>query len=151
MVAPDLVPHLRAAKDLMDRHYADPLDLDTVADRAGCSRYHFLRAFARTYGCTPGRYLTHRRIERAQELLRSANLTVTEVCMLVGFSSVGSFSAAFRRAVGEPPSAYRRRVVAAGGPPPVPGCFVLMWTNPVAEPDGHDSAIHEKPSGGRPS
>ena len=137
MVAADLLPHLRAAKDLIDRRYAEPLDLDVLARRAGCSRYHFLRAFDAAYGQTPGRYLTGRRIERAQELLRSANLTVTEVCMLVGFSSLGAFSARFRELTGEPPSAYRRRMVEAGGPPPVPGCFVLMWSRP---------AILEKPA-----
>lgn len=128
MVAVELLPNLRAAKDLIDASYASPLDLAVLADRAGCSRYHFLRAFAEAYGQTPGRYLTGRRIERAQELLRSANLSVTEVCMLVGFSSLGAFSARFRELTGESPSAYRRRVVADGGAPPVPGCFVLMWS-----------------------
>jgi AraC-like DNA-binding protein len=131
VVASDLLPHLRAAKDLIDRRYAEPLDLDALARRAGCSRYHFLRAFDAAYGQTPGRYLTRRRIERAQDLLRSANLTVTEVCMIVGFSSLGAFSARFRDVTGESPSEYRRRLVAAGGPPPVPGCFVLMWSNPA--------------------
>jgi transcriptional regulator GlxA family with amidase domain len=128
MVAADLLPHLRAAKDLVDRCYADPLDLDALARQAGCSRYHFLRSFEAAYGVTPGRYLTRRRIERARELLRSANLTVTEVCMLVGFCSLGAFSARFHELTGESPSAYRRRMVAEGGPPPVPGCFVLMWS-----------------------
>src|SRR5690348_2130241 len=127
----DLLPHLRAARDLIDRAYAEPLDLDRLARRAGCSRYHFLRAFAATYGQTPGRYLTHRRIERAKELLRSANLTVTEVCMLVGFASLGSFSRRFTALVGMPPSTFRERAVRAGGPPPVPGCFVLMWSHPA--------------------
>jgi AraC-like DNA-binding protein len=137
MVSTELLPHLRAAKDLVDRCYAEPLDLDALARRAGCSRYHFLRSFEATYGVTPGRYLTGRRIERAQELLRTANLTVTEICMLVGFSSLGAFSARFREVTGETPSAYRQRIVEAGGPPPVPGCFVLMWSQP---------AILEKPA-----
>jgi AraC-like DNA-binding protein len=131
VVATGLLPHLRAAKDLIDSRFAEPLDLDALAARAGCSRYHFLREFDAAYGCTPGRYLTHRRIERARELLTSANLTVTEICMLVGFSSLGAFSARFRELTGESPSEYRRRVVAEGGPPPVPGCFVLMWSNPA--------------------
>ena len=137
MVAPDLVPHLRAAKDLIDGRFGEPLDLDRLAARASCSRYHFHRAFTATYGQSPGRYLTARRIERAQELLRSANLTVSEICMLVGFSSVGSFTTQFRRVVGRTPTAYRRTVVEAGGPPPIPGCFVLMWS--------HGSATQEKP------
>ena len=76
-----MVPHLRRARDLVDRSYADPLDLDALAAEAGLSRYHFVRTFADTYGDTPMRYLTRRRIERAQDLLRSANLTVTEVCI----------------------------------------------------------------------
>jgi AraC-like DNA-binding protein len=132
----DLLAHLRAARDLIDRAYAEPLDLDRLARRAGCSRYHFLRAFAATYGQTPGRYLTYRRIERAKDLLRTANLTVTEICLLVGFSSLGSFSSRFSALVGMSPSAYRAQAVRAGGPPPVPGCFVLMWSHP---------AIPEKP------
>jgi AraC-like DNA-binding protein len=122
--------HLRAAKDLMDRGFARPLDLDTIAREAGYSRFHFARAFRDTYGETPHAYLTRRRIERAKDLLRSANLTVTEICDLVGFSSLGSFSSRFRELVGVSPSAYRRSVVARGGPPPIPGCFVLMWTRP---------------------
>jgi AraC-like DNA-binding protein len=80
------------------------------------------------------RYLTRRRIERAQDLLRSANLTVTEVCMLVGFSSLGSFSSRFRELVGETPTHYRERFVATGAPR-IPGCYLFLrgidrWSNP---------------------
>ncbi len=71
------------------------------------------------------RYLTRRRIERAQDLLRSANLTVTEVCMLVGFTSLGSFSSKFSELVGESPVAYRNRWAARGGPH-IPGCYLFM-------------------------
>ena len=74
----------------MDRHYAEPLSLEFVAQQAGYSRFHFLRAFRKAYGETPRAYLTRRRIERARDLLRSANLTVTEICHMVGFSSLGS-------------------------------------------------------------
>ena len=133
MVAPDLLPHLRAAKDLIDRRYAEPLDLDVLARRAACSRYHFLRAFDAAYGQTPGRYLSGRRIERAQELLRSANLTVTEVCMLVGFSSLGSFSRRFRELVGCSPTEYRRRTPPAA----IPGCLLMAWARPLATLDKH--------------
>lgn len=125
MVPTPLLPHLRRARDLADRHYADPLDLDTLAGTAHVSKYHFARCFAQTYGETPMRYLTRRRIERAQELLRSANLTVTEVCMMVGFSSLGSFSSRFRELVGESPTSYRDRW-AAKGEPHIPGCFLFM-------------------------
>ena len=137
-VPTDLLAHLRAARDLIDRAYGEPLDLERLARRAGCSRYHFLRAFAETYGQTPGRYLTHRRIERAKDLLRTANLTVTEICLLVGFTSLGSFSTRFTKIVGRSPTAYRE----AAGPPPVPGCFVLMWSH---------TAIEKKPPDASPS
>jgi AraC-like DNA-binding protein len=135
---PALVPHLRRARDLADTHYAEPLDLDVLAAAAHVSKYHFARAFADTYGDTPMRYLTRRRIERAQDLLRTANLTVTEVCMMVGFSSLGSFSSRFRELVGETPTKYRDRWAATGGPR-IPGCFLFMrgvdaW--PAAAPDG---------------
>ena len=122
---------LRQAKDLMDRSYAEPLDLDAVAAAAGYSRFHFVRSFREAYGRTPRRYLSDRRIERACDLLRSANLAVTEICALVGFASLGTFSARFKRKTGLSPSAYREREVARGGPPPVPGCYVLMWGHPA--------------------
>lgn len=101
------------------------------------SKYHFARSFADTYGDTPMRYLTRRRIERAQDLLRTANLTVTEVCMMVGFSSLGSFSSRFRELVGETPTRYRDRWAASGGPR-IPGCFLFMrgvdaWRAPVEQ------------------
>jgi AraC-like DNA-binding protein len=127
----------------MDQAFAAPLDLEAMAREAGCSRFHFLRSFQAAYGETPGRYLTRRRVERAAELLRSANLTVTEVCFLVGFSSLGSFSARFKEVMGLSPSAYRAEAVEVGGPPPIPGCFVLMWTRP--HPVADDRAIAEKP------
>jgi AraC-like DNA-binding protein len=125
VVAVELLPHLRRARDLADRSFAEPLDLDALAGAAHVSRYHFNRSFAVAYGEPPMRYLTHRRIERAQDLLRSANLTVTEVCMLVGFSSVGSFSSTFRRLVGETPTQYRGRWAGTGGPR-IPGCYLFM-------------------------
>jgi AraC-like DNA-binding protein len=100
---------------------------------ANLSKFHFARAFAEAYGETPRTYITRRRIERAKDLLRTANLTITEICLLVGFESLGSFSSRFRELVGATPSDYRRQVSAGGGPPPIPGCFVLMWTRPAAE------------------
>ena len=125
-----LLPALRRARDLIDRAYGEPLDLDSMAREAGYSRSHFARAFAAAYGETPRGYLTRRRIERAKTLLRTANLSVTEVCFLVGFASVGSFSARFRELAGQSPSAYRDDAVARMGVPPIPGCVVLMWTRP---------------------
>ncbi|HEY9475111.1 MAG TPA: AraC family transcriptional regulator [Mycobacteriales bacterium] len=145
----DLLPHLRRARDHIDRHYQAALDLDRLAGVARVSKFHFVRCFETAYGETPIRYLTRRRIERAQDLLRGANLTVTEVCMLVGFASLGSFSSRFTELVGESPTAYRSRWAARGGPH-VPGCFLFMrgaldpggTTGPVAE--APDRAIWEK-------
>jgi AraC-like DNA-binding protein len=132
-----LLPALRRARDLIDRDYAEPLDLDAMARVAGYSRFHFARAFAAAYGETPRAYLTRRRIERAKTLLRTANLSVTEICFLVGFASLGSFSARFRLVVGRSPSEYRGDAVARTGVPPIPGCMVLMWTRP--HPDREQS------------
>ena len=96
-----------------------------MAGVGGVSRFHFARSLEAAYGETPIRYLTRRRIERAQDLLRSANLTVTDVCMLVGLASLGSFSTRFSRLVGESPTAYRNRWAARGGAR-VPGCYLFM-------------------------
>ena len=121
----DLLPHLRRARDHIDRHYDQALDLEQLAGVAGVSKFHFARSFEAAFGETPVRYLTRRRIERAQDLLRSANLTVTEVCVLVGFASLGSFSTRFGTLVGESPTAYRDRWSARGGQH-VPGCYLFM-------------------------
>jgi AraC-like DNA-binding protein len=124
------IAHLRRARDLMDLRFADPLDLDQMAAHAGFSKFHFARAFKEAYGETPANYLSRRRLERAKDLLRSANLTVTEVCMLVGFSSLGSFSSRFSEMVGMAPSAFQQASSARGGPPPIPGCFLMHWGRP---------------------
>lgn len=124
-VTEPLLVHLRRARDQVDRDYAQPLDLDALAASAGVSKYHFLRCFAATYGKTPARYLAERRVERAQDLLRATNLTVSEICLLVGYTSLGSFSSKFRQLVGVSPSAYQASF-AATGTPHIPGCYVLM-------------------------
>jgi len=125
IVAEGLLPHLRRARDRIDRDYALPLDLVALAGTAGLSRFHFLRCFAAAYGRTPAHYLAERRMERAQDLLRSTNLTVTEICVLVGYSSLGSFSSRFTALVGTSPSAYQARWAQVGAPR-IPGCYVLM-------------------------
>ncbi|WP_245857572.1 helix-turn-helix domain-containing protein [Mumia flava] len=121
----DLLVGLRRARDLADRSYAEPLDLDALARAARVSKYHFVRTFAAEYGRTPAQYLRERRIERAQDLLRATNLTVTEVCHEVGFTSLGSFSSTFRALVGCTPRDYQRRYARTGAPR-IPGCYVLM-------------------------
>jgi AraC-like DNA-binding protein len=139
VLRPDLRA-LRSAKDAMDRDWADPtVDLDAVATHAGYSRYHFVRAFKAAYGETPGQYLTRRRLERAEHLLRTCNLTVTEVCHLVGFSAPGTFSASFKRRTGLPPSAYRDAHVGRGTAL-IPGCFALLWAG------GFDPRLDERNS-----
>ena len=101
--------HLRRAKDLMDREYDRPLDVPRMAQEAFMSPAHFARQFKLAYGETPYGYLMTRRIERAMALLRRDDMSVTDVCMAVGCTSLGSFSARFTELVGEPPSAYRAR------------------------------------------
>src|SRR4051812_6922726 len=91
-VPDDVLLHLRRAKDHADRHFVDPLTLDELAAVACLSKFHFVRLFKATYGLTPMEHVTQRRIERAQDLLRATNLTVTEVCFGVGWSSLGTFS-----------------------------------------------------------
>jgi len=139
------LPALRRARDVIDRDYALPLDLDTIARAAGYSKYHFARSFSSAYGETPAAYLTRRRVERAKSLLRTANLTVTEVCFMVGFESLGSFSSLFRRLVGVTPSDYRANTTSASGPLPIPGCFVMMWTRPHAGDRKREEAARAHP------
>jgi AraC-like DNA-binding protein len=104
----------------------------TVAARVGYSRYHFVRRFREAYGETPGQYLSRRRVERAKDLLRSANLTVTEICMLVGFSSLGTFCTRFKQQVGMTPGEFRRKA-RHDGDVPIPGCFLLFWAGGFRE------------------
>jgi AraC-like DNA-binding protein len=118
---------VRQARDRIDRDYAEPLTIAVLAADSGYSLGRFIRAFDAAYGETPGRYRSRRRVERACELLRSANLTVTEVCMAVGFTSLGTFSRRFGELVGRSPSSYQREAARLGGPAPIPGCFALMW------------------------
>ena len=141
----DVLEHLRRARDHADRHYAEDLDLDQLAAVAAISKWHFQRLFQATYGLSPAAYVSERRVERAQDLLRATNLTVTEVCHAVGFSSLGSFSSRFRELVGETPSQFQRRY--ADGAPKVPGCYIFM--SGLAErsrPSRRGSASEEKPT-----
>ena len=105
---------LRQARDRIDRDYAEPVGIASLAAAAGYSHAHFIRAFHAAYGETPGAYRTRRRVERACELLRSVNLSVTEICHTVGFTSLGSFSARFSGLMGQ--------------------CFALMWRTGLPAP-----------------
>ena len=120
--------HLRRARDLMDREYARPLDVPALAAAALMSPAHFSRQFRAAYGETPYGYLMTRRIERAKALLRRGDLSVTEVCMAVGCTSLGSFSSRFTELVGESPSAYRARDHAELAA--IPACWAKLVTRP---------------------
>lgn len=94
-----------AARAFIEQHYAEPIGLPAIADAAGCSRFHFLRLFRQYYGCTPHQYLTTVRLREARRLLLGG-ATATEACFAVGFGSVASFTALFRRQHGCPPGAF---------------------------------------------
>ena len=119
---------LLRARDKMDRSYAKPLDVPALARVALTSEAHFIRTFKKTFGETPHRYLQRRRLERAMALLRRGDLSVTEVCLAVGATSLGSFSSRFTELVGESPSAYRARDHSAGVA--VPACAAQRMTRP---------------------
>jgi AraC-like DNA-binding protein len=127
----DLV-YLRRARDRIDREYAQPLEVAELARTALMSTAHFSRRFRETYGETPYAYLMTRRIERAKLLLRRGDLSVTDVCLEVGCSSLGSFSARFTQLVGETPTAYRMRDHSALAD--VPGCVAREVTRPSRRP-----------------
>ena len=122
----DVNRHMLRARDAMDRAYAEPLDVPTVAAVAHVSEAHFIRTFHAVFGETPHRYLQRRRVERSMFLLRETDRSVTDVCLDVGFNSLGTFSRTFREIVGETPSQYR-----AGHDPMVaPNCFQMMAMRP---------------------
>jgi AraC-like DNA-binding protein len=131
--------YLRRARDLMDREYARPLEVAELARAALMSTAHFSRQFRAAYGETPYAYLLTRRIERAKALLRRGDLSVTEVCMAVGCSSLGSFSARFTELVGQTPTAYRKRDHAALAS--VPGCVAKDLTRPSRKPSTNGEAL----------
>ncbi|GCD94182.1 helix-turn-helix domain-containing protein [Embleya hyalina] len=114
------------ARDVMDRAYAQPLDVPALARIAHVSEAHFTRTFRATFGETPHRYLQRRRVERAMFLLRESDRSVTDICFEVGFASPGTFSRTFHDIVGRSPRAYRKEAVAAR----VPTCFTMAWSRP---------------------
>jgi AraC-like DNA-binding protein len=134
--------HLRRARDLMDREYASRLDVATLARAALMSRAHFSRQFRTAYGETPYSYLMTRRIERAQALLRRGDMSVTEACLAVGCTSLGSFSARFTQLVGETPTRYRARDHSALAG--VPSCVAREFTRPTRPALGNVQASRIK-------
>lgn len=129
-----------AVRDTIDRDYCRDLDVAELARGAHVSSDHLIRTFRSVFGETPHRYLQRRRIERAMFLLRTTDQDVTDVCLAVGFTSLGTFSRLFSAIVGVPPSSYAR----AGRPPAVPGCFMLAWTRPSSFT--HPSVSEKQPT-----
>jgi AraC-like DNA-binding protein len=124
--AEDLNRRMLRARDAMDRSYAEPLDVRTVAAVAHVSEAHFIRTFRAVFGETPHRYLQRRRVERSMFLLRETDRSVTDICLDVGFTSLGTFSRMFREIVGETPSGYRQ----GHGPIVAPNCVQMAAMRP---------------------
>jgi AraC-like DNA-binding protein len=120
---------LRRVRDRIDREYAQPLDVEALAQGVHMSAGHLSRQFRLAYGEAPYSYLMTRRIERAMALLRRGDLSVTEICFEVGCSSLGTFSTRFTELVGMPPSVYRHQ--AAGAMAGVPPCVAKQVTRPI--------------------
>lgn len=114
------------ARDAIDRAYAQPLDIPALAQVAHVSEAHFIRTFRSTFGETPHRYLQRRRVERAMFMLRETERSVTDICMEVGFASLGTFSRTFSEILGETPTSYRQNADVGSAPT----CFTMAWTRP---------------------
>ena len=125
------------ARDAMDRDFAEPLDIPALARIALVSEAHFIRTFKATFGETPHRYLQRRRVERAMAMLVSTDRSVTDVCMSVGFASLGTFSRTFRDIVGQSPTDYRASHPRVAR---VPTHFSMAWTRPSSFGEGRSAA-----------
>ncbi len=139
--AEDLNRRLLRARDAMDRAYAEALDVRAVAAVAHVSEAHFIRTFRSVFGETPHRYLQRRRVERSMFLLRETDRSVTDICLDVGFTSLGTFSRTFREIVGESPSQYRE----GHGPVVAPFCVQMAAMRPrdAAGPSAQVSSFGE--------
>jgi AraC-like DNA-binding protein len=147
----DLNRRLLRARDAMDRAYAEPLDVRSVAAVAHVSEAHFIRTFRSVFGETPHRYLQRRRVERSMFLLRETDRSITDICMDVGFTSLGTFSRMFRDIVGETPSHYR----IGHGPVVAPNCVQMAAMRPrdasgSAGATSQSSSFGEAPSAAAP-
>jgi AraC-like DNA-binding protein len=143
----DLNRRLLRARDAMDRAYAEPLDVRAVAAVAYVSEAHFSRSFRAVFGETPHRYLQRRRVERSMFLLQETDRSVTDICLDIGFTSLGTFSRMFREIVGETPSGYRK----GHGPIVAPHCVQLAAMRPrAAEVTVQSSSFGEAASAAAP-
>jgi transcriptional regulator GlxA family with amidase domain len=132
--------HLLRAKDLADARYFEPLDVDDMARAAGLSRAHFSREFRRAFGETPHGYLLTRRLERAAALLRTTDHSVAEVCLAVGWQSIGSFTTSFTRTYGKSPTAYRESFPPAAAYAMIPACVARFYGRPQRSTFREDTA-----------
>src|ERR1700704_884747 len=114
------------AKDLIDARYFEPLTVDHLARTACLSPAHFSREFRRTFGETPHGYLLTRRLERAAALLRTTDRSVADICLAVGWDSVGSFTTSFSRMFGKSPTAYRAAFPPAANYARIPACVLRV-------------------------
>ena len=121
-------PHkqVRLARLLLDQSYDTPITIDDLSREAALSPYHLIRTFRRAYKQTPHQYLVRQRIARAKELLRNSDLSITEICVAVGYESMGSFSTLFRKVAGVSPSAYRSSSRPTPNPGYIPLCICLI-------------------------
>jgi AraC-like DNA-binding protein len=123
MSSTPIARHLLRARDVVDARYFEPLSVGDLAREAGMSRAHISREFKRAFGESPHAYLLTRRLERAASLLRNTDRPVTQICLAVGWESLGSFSASFRRIYGVSPLAYRESFPPARRHVRVPDCI----------------------------
>ena len=133
--------HLLRAKDLIDARYREPLDVPALARAAHLSPAHFSREFRRAFGETPHKYLLTRRLERAAALLRHTDRSVTDVCLAVGLSSVGSFITSFGRTFGLSPTAYRAANAPASAHVRIPTCVLQAYARPQSSSFREDTRV----------
>ena len=132
MIHPELLGRLCRARDLLRDWEDEPLSVSAVAPTSGVTRFHFIRLFKAIFGETPHQYRSRAQVEKAKHLLILTDLSITDVCMAMGYSSLGSFSALFSRRVGMSPSEFQRRYRPVSAPEPqlpaslIPGCLSLM-------------------------
>lgn len=140
MTAPLLERHLLRARDLIDGRYSERLDVRALSRAAHVSPRHFSRSFRRVFGETPYQYLLSRRLERARYLLRTTDDSVAEICLAVGFRSVGSFTTTFTRHVGVSPTTYRRATSSPSAADFIPLCAIKAWTRTPLGANREDTA-----------
>jgi AraC-like DNA-binding protein len=138
--------HLLRAKDLADGRYFEPLSVAAMAAAAGLSPAHFSREFRRAFGESPHRYLLTRRLERAAALLRHTDRSVADICLMVGFTSVGSFTTSFGRTFALSPTEYRSACPPAASRARIPDCVLRAWGRPCRQ----TARLEKTSNGSRP-